>query len=101
MTKLLCAKRAGTQGRKRQAAGTAARGGRGSLPPPAGGRRRREEDRFRVPPSLATPKKVFLCCPACGYDPDILPESGVCPKCGGHSWERYTLSRRLLPPEKG
>jgi len=58
---------------------------------------RAEEPRFRVPPSLAGPKRVFLTCHYCGYDPKVVPENGTCPKCGGHSWERYTLSARLVP----
>ena len=56
-----------------------------------------DEQRFRVPPSLSMPKRVFLCCPYCGYDPSVIPDSGVCPKCGGHTWQRYTLSPRVLP----
>jgi len=53
--------------------------------------------RFRVPPSQAGPKRVFLNCHYCGYEPSVVPDSGVCPKCGGHSWERFTVSARLLP----
>lgn len=54
--------------------------------------------RFRVPPSSAGPKKVFLNCHYCGYaPPQELPEDGVCPKCGGSSWERFALSTHLLP----
>ena len=56
-----------------------------------------DEQRFRVPPSLSMPKCVFLCCPCCGYDPPAVPDNGTCPKCGGHSWQRYTLSPRVLP----
>ena len=52
---------------------------------------------FRVPPSLAGPKRVFVSCHYCGYGPPTVPASGVCPKCGGHSWERYALSARLVP----
>jgi rubrerythrin len=54
---------------------------------------------FRVPPSLAGPKKVFLSCHYCGYSPSIVPPEGACPKCGGHSWERYAISTRLLPAQ--
>jgi len=62
----------------------------------------RDEDdearpRFRVPPSQAQPKAVFTCCHYCGYDPEVIPENGACPKCGGHSWERNAISVRLLP----
>ena len=54
--------------------------------------------RFRVPPSSAGPKKVFLNCHYCGYaPPHELPDGGVCPKCGGSSWERFALSTYLLP----
>ena len=60
----------------------------------------REAADFRVPPSLATPKQVFLCCRSCGYDPPVVPKNGTCPKCGGHSWERYALSARLLPKKR-
>ena len=52
---------------------------------------------FRVPPSLAGPKRVFLSCHYCGYGPSVVPADGICPKCGGHSWERYALSARLVP----
>jgi uncharacterized OB-fold protein len=56
----------------------------------------RAQRRFRVAPSLAGPKLVLLYCHYCGYDPGKLPESGICPKCGGSSWERFTVSKRLL-----
>lgn len=53
--------------------------------------------RFRVAPSLAGPKHVLLNCHYCGYDPpDEVPHSGICPKCGGSSWERFTISKRLM-----
>jgi len=56
------------------------------------------EARFRVPPSQAMPKRMFLICHYCGYSPDgDVPESGACPKCGGHSWERYALPEPLVP----
>lgn len=61
---------------------------------------RREDriaSRFRVPPSLAGPKVVFLACHYCAYSPAEVPSGGRCPKCGGYSWERYALSTRLLP----
>ena len=59
----------------------------------------RDRRRFRVPPSKATPKRLFISCHYCSYSPDRgVPKSGVCPKCGGSSWERYALSRRLVPP---
>ena len=51
---------------------------------------------FRVPPSMATEKRVFLCCHYCGYSPPDVPVDGICPKCGGHSWERYALPVKLL-----
>ena len=53
---------------------------------------------FRVAPSDSGPKIVFLECHYCGYSAtDGLPESGICPKCGGSSWERFALSRKLVP----
>lgn len=52
---------------------------------------------FRVDPSKATPKRVFLCCRSCGHEVSVVPAGGACPKCGGHSWERYALARKLLP----
>ena len=59
----------------------------------------RDRKRFRVPPSQATAKKMFLYCHYCGFTPpDGMPQSGLCPKCGGSCWERYALSRRLVPP---
>ena len=63
----------------------------------SGARVAREMPQFRVPPSLAGPNRVFLTCHYCGYDPPVVPPAGVCPKCGGHSWERYALSARLVP----
>jgi hypothetical protein len=60
------------------------------LKPPAG--------RFCVPPSLARPKRVFVNCHYCGYQPaGDVPEDGLCPKCLGHSWERFTLPEPLVP----
>ncbi len=58
--------------------------------------RSQAEWKHAVPASLATPKKVFVTCHYCSYSPSVLPESGRCPKCGGQSWQRYALSRRLL-----
>ena len=53
---------------------------------------------FRVPPSDAMPKRVFLICHYCGYSPEgDVPRSGACPKCGGFSWERYALAEPLVP----
>lgn len=53
---------------------------------------------FRVPPSKAMPKRVFLICHYCGYSPSgDVPESGMCPKCGGFSWERFALAEPLVP----
>ena len=57
----------------------------------------RVQKRFRVDPSLARPKVVFTNCHYCGYSPDDVPSSGICPKCGGSSWERFALSSRLVP----
>ncbi len=56
----------------------------------------READ-FSVPPSLAGPKVVFINCHACGHGTARVPAGGICPKCGGHSWDRFTLSARLVP----
>ena len=53
-------------------------------------------DRFRVPPSMATEKRVFVACHYCGYGPPTVPEDGVCPKCGGRSWERFALAAKFL-----
>jgi hypothetical protein len=54
--------------------------------------------RFRVPPSLSMPKRLFVICHYCGHSPDgSLPADGACPKCGGHSWERYALPEPLVP----
>ena len=56
------------------------------------------ERRFRVPPSLSRPKRMYLNCPYCGFEPpNDLPPLGLCPKCGGHSWERFTLAEALVP----
>jgi len=60
-----------------------------------------DEERFRVPPSLSRPKRVFVICHYCGYEPDGDPgapgSDGLCPKCGGHSWERFALPEPLVP----
>lgn len=56
--------------------------------------------KFRVPPSQAQPKAVFTTCHYCGYDPGAIPADAVCPKCGGHSWERNAISVKLLPHAK-
>jgi hypothetical protein len=53
--------------------------------------------RFRVPPSLARPKQVFLTCHYCSFDPPTVPVGGACPKCGGRSWERFALPYPLVP----
>jgi rubrerythrin len=53
--------------------------------------------RFRIEPSKARPKKIFLNCHYCGYSPDAVPAGGSCPKCGGRSWERFALARPLIP----
>ena len=50
----------------------------------------------RVPPSLAGQKRVFVTCHYCGYSPSQVPPGGVCPKCTGHSWERFALPKRIL-----
>ncbi len=56
------------------------------------------DEEFRVPPSEARPKRVFVLCHYCGFSPpEGVPESGTCPKCGGSSWERYTLAEPLVP----
>ena len=53
---------------------------------------------FRVPPSAATPKRVFVLCHYCGYTPPgDVPKTGVCPKCQGSSWQRYALAEPLVP----
>lgn len=49
-------------------------------------------------PSDSMPKRVFIICHYCGFGPPgDVPESGVCPKCGGSSWERYALAEPLVP----
>ena len=57
----------------------------------------RVQRRFRVNPSDAGPKKVFLNCHYCGFAAETVPISGACPKCGGSSWERFALSAKLVP----
>ena len=54
-----------------------------------------------MPPSLAGPKVVLVNCHACGYSPAVVPPEGACPKCGGHCWDRFTVSRGLLPDAVG
>jgi len=44
------------------------------------------------------PKRLFVICHYCGFDPDGgVPADGACPKCGGHSWERFALAEPLVP----
>ena len=58
----------------------------------------RDIRRFRIAPSDSMPKKMFLNCHYCGYAPDDdVPVNGVCPKCRGSSWDRFALSKRLVP----
>ena len=53
----------------------------------------------RVPHSQAQPKRVFLGCHYCGYAPPkgVIPKDRRCPKCNGHSWERWALALSLVP----
>jgi len=67
----------------------------------AGRHRGRTEADFAVPPSLDQPKVVFLNCHYCGYSPQAIPENETCPKCGGHSWERFALSAKLVQRMQG
>ena len=54
--------------------------------------------RSRVPVSQAMPKRVFMICHYCGYDPQgRVPPGGTCPKCHGSSWERFALAEPLVP----
>ena len=54
--------------------------------------------RYGVPVSKSRPKRVFVLCHYCGWTPpDKIPQDGVCPKCKGHSWERFALSEALVP----
>jgi hypothetical protein len=73
------------------------RGGRGDGSHFARGEDERLCLRFRVPPSQARPKRVFVACHYCGYDPRAIPAGGVCPKCRGSSWERFALPEPLVP----
>lgn len=64
----------------------------------APGEREYQKVRFRVPPSQGRPKRVFLNCHYCGYEPEgQMPPNGVCPKCRGSSWERFAVAEPLLP----
>lgn len=59
----------------------------------------RDRRRFRVAPSDAGLKRVFVDCHYCGYTPeDPLQIEGPCPKCGGHSWERFAKHVKMVPP---
>ena len=74
------------------------RRGRQGRPHFAEGPSTRTAMRFRVPPSLSMPKRLFVICHYCGYDPEQgIPADGACPKCGGHSWERFALAEPLVP----
>lgn len=58
----------------------------------------RDQQRFRVAPSKAGQKRIFVNCHYCGYTP---PEDAVltkpCPKCGGHTWERFAMHVKMVP----
>ncbi len=56
-------------------------------------------DYFRVPPSAARPKRMFVNCHYCGYAPahGLIPKTGLCPKCGSMSWDRFALAEPLVP----
>jgi len=53
--------------------------------------------RQEVPASMAIAKRVFVTCHYCSYSPRQVPADVICPKCGGHSWERYALPVAFLP----
>ncbi len=61
------------------------------------GQDRRDVRVSAVPASQSMPKRVFQICHYCGYDPRNIPPNGVCPKCGGSSWERFALPEPLIP----
>ncbi len=53
---------------------------------------------FRVPPSMSMPKRLFVICHYCGFSPDDgVAVAPACPKCMGHSWERFALAEPLVP----
>jgi rubrerythrin len=54
------------------------------------------ETDFPIPPSATRPKVVFLNCHYCGYSPEQVPQNETCPKCGGHSWDRFYISAKLV-----
>ena len=38
-----------------------------------------------------------LQCRTCGFEPiDVIAPPPCCPKCTGHSWERFAIARSLL-----
>jgi len=49
-------------------------------------------------------KRIFVHCRYCAYSPLHIPGNGTCPKCGGHSWERFAVpirARRLKKKQAG
>jgi rubredoxin len=43
-----------------------------------------------------------LQCRACGFEPfDVISPPPHCPKCAGHSWERFAFPGSLLAPLGG
>jgi hypothetical protein len=58
------------------------------------------EKESELTPSSIVPGPNFpyrLQCRACGFEPiEVFALPASCPKCGGHSWERFASVRSLL-----
>jgi hypothetical protein len=61
----------------------------------------RDDRRFRAPAGMVGAEIVYLSCHYCAYGPAEVPPAGRCPKCGGHSWDRYVRRFPLeVEPQK-
>ena len=86
-------------GKRRSGRGKAAAAHPAAKAPAAVAKPQPSQWRSNVPASQTTPKRVFLTCRYCAYSPPTIPPDGVCPKCGGGSWQRYALSAKALKPK--
>lgn len=77
-------------------------------------RRRRVAKKFRSTPSLSLASfnetdgvthdesaLAFVICHYCSYTPLRIPDGGMCPKCGSHSWESLRHPIRITVREDG
>ena len=58
---------------------------------------------FNEGPDSAVPDDslAFVICHYCSYTPLRIPDGGVCPKCGSHSWESLRNPIRITVRDGG